>query len=149
MSWDNDSGKEPQPASSSKQWAELTDAEKTAVVALGYSQLSWDYPWPAAAEKYFADLSAAEQAAAVELGYDATTWDNESGNEPRPVAWRTAFADLSEKEKNAVAKEIARIRTAGRSKSAEARKYCKFDLTGTCKYGNDCKFVHNARGGNK
>ena len=101
MSWDNDSGKEPQPASSSKQWAELTDAEKTAVVALGYSQLSWDYPWPAAAEKYFADLSAAEQAAAVELGFDATTWDNESGNEPRPVAWRTAFADLSEKEKNA------------------------------------------------
>ena len=65
MSWDNDSGKEPQPASSSKQWAELTDAEKTAVVALGYSQLSWDYPWPAAAEKYFADLSAAEQAAAA------------------------------------------------------------------------------------
>ena len=101
VSWDNESGKEPQPASSSKSWADLTDVEKKAVVTLGYSQLSWDYPWPAAADKQFAELTAAQQTAAGELGYDATSWDNESGNEQQPAAGSKGWAELSVKEKAA------------------------------------------------
>ena len=88
VTWDNDSGKEPQPASSSKAWAELTDVERNAAVALGYSQLSWDYPWPPAADTHFAKLTSIKRAAAIELGYDATSWDNESGKEPQPAAGR-------------------------------------------------------------
>ena len=101
VSWDNDSGKEPQPASSSKKWADFTDVEKKAAVVLGYSQLSWDYPWPATADKHFAKLTVIEQAAAGELGYDATTWDNESGNEQQPAAGSKGWSELSIKEKAA------------------------------------------------
>ena len=101
VSWDDESGKEPQPASSSKQWADLTAVEKKAAVALGYSQLSWDYPWPAAADKAFAELTAAQQTAAGELGYDATSWDNESGNEQQPAAGSKGWAELSDNERAA------------------------------------------------
>ena len=101
VSWDNESGKEPQPASSSKSWADLTAVEKRAAVALGYSQLLWDYPWPAAADKQFAELTAAQQTAAGELGYDATSWDNESGNEQQPAAGSKGWAELSVEEKAA------------------------------------------------
>ena len=100
-SWDNESGKEPQPASSSKAWADLTAVEKQAAVVLGYDELSWDFPWPATVSKQFAQLTAAEQAAAVELGYDATSWDNESGDEPQPAAGSTGWSELSNEEKAA------------------------------------------------
>ena len=41
-SWDNDSGQEPQPFSSYKFWASLSDNEKAAAVLLGYTEKSWD-----------------------------------------------------------------------------------------------------------
>ena len=101
VSWDNESGKEPQPASSSKSWADLTAVEKSAAAVLGYSQPSWDDPWPAVPENRFAELTAAQQAAAGALGYDATSWDNESGNEQQPAAGSKGWAELSVKEKAA------------------------------------------------
>ena len=101
VSWDNESGKEPQPASISKKWTDLTGIEKTAAVVLGYSQLSWDDPWPAAYNKNFAELTAAEQTAAGELGFDAKVWDNESGDERPPASWSKSFSELTDKEKAA------------------------------------------------
>ena len=99
VSWDNESGHEPQPASISKKWADLTDVEKKAAVVLGHSQLSWDNPWPDAASKHFAQLTATEQAAAGELGFDATSWDNEWGNAQQPAAASKYWSKLSNKEK--------------------------------------------------
>ena len=41
-SWDNFSGKEPQPPSADKSWSELTDKEKAAAKVLGYTGKIWD-----------------------------------------------------------------------------------------------------------
>ena len=41
VSWDNASGKEAQPASASKKWANLTTAEKSAATVLGYTEQTW------------------------------------------------------------------------------------------------------------
>ena len=42
VSWDNDSGKEPQPWSLTKKWSELTENQKAGAVALGYTEKIWD-----------------------------------------------------------------------------------------------------------
>ena len=55
VSWDNESGEEPQPASYDKFWTELTDEERAAAVSLGYTQAIWDQP--AAGNKYWAELT--------------------------------------------------------------------------------------------
>ena len=62
-SWDNLSGKEKQPSSWDKYWAELTDKEKAAAVVLGYTATIWDNesgsePQPASVKKYWAELRA-------------------------------------------------------------------------------------------
>ena len=66
--WDNMSGEEPQPASSDKFWAELTDEEKEAAGVLGYTRLIWDTQPPPAGSKYWADLTDDEKSAAEDLG---------------------------------------------------------------------------------
>ena len=43
-SWNNFSGKAKPPASKSKDWSELTDAERAAAIILGYSQITWSPP---------------------------------------------------------------------------------------------------------
>lgn len=40
-SWDNLSGQEKQPASTFKEWIQLTTKEKTAAVVLGYIEQTW------------------------------------------------------------------------------------------------------------
>ena len=40
--WDNLSGKEPQPASADKWWAQMTDKERAGWTILGYTGKSWD-----------------------------------------------------------------------------------------------------------
>ena len=60
--WDNASGKEKQPASADKAWAELTPKERAAATVLGYTAKSWDNesgaePQPASADKYWAELT--------------------------------------------------------------------------------------------
>ena len=42
FSWDNFSGKEPQPPSADKYWSELTEKEKAAARVLGYTGKIWD-----------------------------------------------------------------------------------------------------------
>ena len=62
VSWDNLSGKEEQPASEYKYWAELNDAEKAAAKVLGYNEKIWDNksgsePQPPSAAKGWAQLT--------------------------------------------------------------------------------------------
>ena len=61
--WDNLSGKQKQPSSADKYWAQLTSAEKAAAGLLGYIAKVWDNAsgkekQPASASKYWAKLSA-------------------------------------------------------------------------------------------
>ena len=61
VSWDNFSGKEPQPSSADKYWAQLTDKEKAAARVLGYTGKIWDNEsgaetQPTSASNYWADL---------------------------------------------------------------------------------------------
>ena len=62
VSWDNFSGKEPQPASADKRWAQLTDKEKAAARVLGYTGKIWDNesgvePQPVSVNKYWPELT--------------------------------------------------------------------------------------------
>ena len=68
-SWDNVSGKEKQPKSSSKIWEDMTIDEKTALVVLGYDRHSWDHRTPFVLYKYWGELTVSEKLAATKLGY--------------------------------------------------------------------------------
>ena len=62
VSWDNESGNEPQPLSSNKAWAGLTNNEKTAAGLLGYTETTWDNvsgnePQPASTDKSWVELT--------------------------------------------------------------------------------------------
>ena len=62
FSWDNFSGKEPQPSSADKYWSGLTDKEKAAARVLGYTGKIWDNesgvePQPASVDKHWAELT--------------------------------------------------------------------------------------------
>ena len=63
VSWDNDSGRERQPWSSIKSWAQLSANEKQAAELLGYTRKNWDNEsgserQPASASKTWAELTA-------------------------------------------------------------------------------------------
>ena len=67
VAWDNASGKERQPASADKYWANLTDSEKAAAVVLGYNGTIWDdesgsEPQPVSAIKYWDELTSCGEA---------------------------------------------------------------------------------------
>ena len=62
VTWDNGSGKEPQPFSSGKTWGALTEQEKEAAVILGYTEIIWDNKSgsesePVSALKYWSELT--------------------------------------------------------------------------------------------
>ena len=62
ITWDNGSGKEPQPFSSEKPWGALTEQEKEAAVILGYTEIIWDdisgsEPQPDSDLKYWSELT--------------------------------------------------------------------------------------------
>ena len=62
LSWDNFSGKEPQPASADKYWSGLTDKEKAAARVLGYTGKSWDNEsgfeaQPTSSDKHWMELT--------------------------------------------------------------------------------------------
>ena len=62
LTWDNDSGKEPQPLSSNKTWGALKEQEKEAAVILGYTEIIWDNlsgfeRQPVSALKYWSELT--------------------------------------------------------------------------------------------
>ena len=60
VSWDNESGKEPQPASTNKSWNQLTDLERMGAERLGYTRDMWDNGngEPGAAKKSWSELTA-------------------------------------------------------------------------------------------
>ena len=63
VSWDNQSGKEKQPASADKHWAALTQHERLAAMVLGYTRATWDNEsgsesQPLSADKHWAELTA-------------------------------------------------------------------------------------------
>ena len=68
------------------------NSEQAAVVALGFTQLSWDNlsgqePQPSSwMYKFWHELTGNEKAAVTLLGYNKTTWDNDSGSEPQPTS---------------------------------------------------------------
>ena len=62
IAWENLSGKETQPSSENKTFAELTHGERVAAVNLGYTGKTWDdesgkEKEPASSNKYWAGLS--------------------------------------------------------------------------------------------
>ena len=62
VTWDNESGKAPQPSSLFKAWAALTEQEKEAAVVLGYTEIIWNdhsgsESQPASADKHWIELT--------------------------------------------------------------------------------------------
>lgn len=55
VSWDDESGRELQPPSSEKYWAQLTDKERAAATVLGYTKAIWNQP--ASVDKYWNELT--------------------------------------------------------------------------------------------
>ena len=60
--WDNESGNETQPSSSSTAWDDLAHEQRMAAVVLGYTAKSWDNEsgnekQPASEDKFFAELT--------------------------------------------------------------------------------------------
>ena len=60
--WDNQSGKEEQPASAYKYWTELTDSERAAAAVMGYTGEIWNNDSgnekkPASAGKSWSELT--------------------------------------------------------------------------------------------
>ena len=90
QSWDDESGKEKQPASAKKYWAKLTDAEKAAAMVLGYTERIWDKggkkDQPASADKYWAELTSCESIAVT------TTNPPSQGQKHINVAWSLIHA---------------------------------------------------------
>ena len=62
IAWENLSGKETQPSSENKTFAELTHGERVAAVNLGYTGKTWDdesgkEKQPASEDKFWAELA--------------------------------------------------------------------------------------------
>ena len=104
-SWDNDSGRERQPASEDKDWFQLTDRERAAALRLGFNRGMWDGlatgPQPATADMAWSELRDRERAAAAALGYSQRTWDNESGFERQPSTENKSWDELTSNEQTA------------------------------------------------
>ena len=104
-SWDNDSGRERQPASEDKDWSQLTDRERAAALRLGFNRGMWDGlatgPQPATADMAWSELRDRERAAAAALGYSQRTWDNESGFERQPSTENKSWDELTGNEQTA------------------------------------------------
>ena len=105
ISWDNDSGRERQPASEDRDWSQLTDRQMAAALVLGYNQGMWDglitAPQPDTANMGWSELMQMERAAAAALGYNQRSWDNESGSERQPSIENKDWGDLTGDEQRA------------------------------------------------
>ena len=104
-SWDNESGRERQPASEDKAWLQLTQRERRAATRLGYNQRLWDWlepaQQPASAGKGWSELSNLERRGAMGLGYNQRNWDNESGSERQPSTGDLDWDYLTSNQQNA------------------------------------------------
>ena len=100
--WDNLSGKEPQPFSLDKVWDELTNEERAGAEALGYIGLVWDTQPPRAARVSWSELSVTEQTAVKVLGYTELSWDNLSGIEVQPESGVKSWSEMTVQELTAL-----------------------------------------------
>merc|ERR1712134_130460 len=106
-SWDNMSGKHKQPESSTKKWAQLTTSERSAAMALGYTEQTWStISQTRTSWSYFILSKAAstaivltQQQAAALLGYTQVSWDNL--NQAQPNLSRKKWVELSATERSA------------------------------------------------
>lgn len=58
-----------------------SDAEKEAVIALGFDEESWNESgWPASESKCWGDLTEEERKAIETLGWDSAAWDSTHGS---------------------------------------------------------------------
>lgn len=99
--WDNLSGKEPQPAAMRQHWADLTDNEQEALKALNFNRIIWDSQRPESAEKQWDELTQAERQAATTLGFSKTTWDF-SSDKLRPSTYFKMWAQMTDAEASAL-----------------------------------------------
>ena len=104
-SWDNLSGYVGQPASSNRQWMQLTDRERRAAIRLGYRQTLWDgletVPAPASENKAWSELSDGERRGAMRLGYNQQNWDDETGTARQPEISEYEWEDMDANQQNA------------------------------------------------
>ena len=77
------------------------NSEQAAVVALGFTQVSWDNmsgeePQPSSwMYKFWDELTDNEKAAVTLLGYSQVSWDNDSGSEPQPASAYKGWSELT------------------------------------------------------
>ena len=69
----------------------MTQHERDAVIALGYSEATWTDPelFQESADPFLIgwdDLSQSQQAAALVLGYSQSEWDPDNDHEPEETA---------------------------------------------------------------
>ena len=94
--------KAPQPASTEKTWIEMTDEEKSALLALGYSAHGWDTREPHSSYKLWGDLTDEEKAAAEVLGYNAVRWNDKEDKAKQPQHLKKYWEELTFDEQTAV-----------------------------------------------
>ena len=95
LSWDNVSGKEEQPDSAAKAWADLTREEQAAAVALGYMETIWDNKSgkekePDSAAKFFAELTTCGQCL-INLRDIIALYPQGSGTERTKYTWHISI----------------------------------------------------------
>ena len=102
VSWDNWSRSEPQPASTGKAWAGLTEAEKTAALHLGFTHEMWDNQSPPSVHMKWSALTETERLAATVLCYTEASWNNLSGDEVQPPSSKKGWDEMDAQELGAL-----------------------------------------------
>merc|ERR1712032_1046266 len=142
--WDNLSGKQKQPSSADKYWAQLTSREKAAAGVLGYIAKVWDNSsgkekQPASASKYWAKLSACGKPGHGRKTVNSGKPTGKPGvggktSAKLSLTKRTWSADGSNTECDAGAGEVYRSQSSSLVKEIDA---CKK----SCEDDSECKSI--------
>jgi len=107
VTWDNASGKQAQPASSKKQWTQLTATERSAAIVLGYTELTWSKislskaKWSSFNAMTGTTIVMVQQQGAALLGFTQVSWDNVSDKRVQPASASKAWTGLTATERAA------------------------------------------------
>ena len=91
-----------QPASTNKNWDDMTEEEQAALQILGYSQHGWDTRDPHSNNQYWGDLTEDERAAAELLGYRSAKWNDRKGTAKPPDHVGKMWSQLTNNERAAL-----------------------------------------------
>ena len=80
----------------------MTDEEKTALLVLGHSAISWDTREPVASYKLWQHLTDEEETAAKLLGFNATTFNKSPNPTKAPKYVGKAWSELTLEEQAAI-----------------------------------------------